>query len=152
MMTIRVRRLTPADRELARRVFAVMVETFEEESQPLGDAYLDRLLSRPGFWALAALDGDVVVGGLTAHTLPMTRGEESEIFIYDLAVHPRHQRRGAGRLLIDTLRAEAAAAGVSSVFVPADDEDEHAIDFYRATGGVSSPVTFFTYSVDRRGA
>lgn len=151
-MTLRVRRLTPADRDLARRVFAMMVETFGEEPRPLGEAYLDLILSRPDFWALAALDGDVIVGGLTAHTLPMTRAEESEIFIYDLAVRPDRQRRGVGRLLIAALRDEAAAAGVSNVFVPADDEDDHAIEFYRATGGVPSPVTIFTYSVNPGGA
>ena len=31
------------------------------------------------------------------------------------------------------------------VFVPADDEDQEAIEFYRAVGGTPSPVTFFTF-------
>ena len=32
------------------------------------------------------------------------------------------------------------------IFVPADDDDIHALDFYRALGGEESPVTFFTFA------
>lgn len=66
------------------------------------------------------------MGGLTAHTLPLTRGEISEIFICDLAVVAEHQRQGIGRQLVATLRSLAAAAGVSVAFVPftfSDDRD-----------------------------
>jgi aminoglycoside 3-N-acetyltransferase I len=31
------------------------------------------------------------------------------------------------------------------VFVPADNDDQHALDFYRALGGSPSSVTFFTF-------
>jgi aminoglycoside 3-N-acetyltransferase I len=30
--------------------------------------------------------------------------------------------------------------------VLADDEDQHALDFYRALGGAASPVTMFDFS------
>ena len=63
--------------------------------------------------------GTHIIGGLTAHTLPMTRDESAEIFIYDLAVRADRQRRGVGRLLINTLRADATAAGIGVVFVAA---------------------------------
>ena len=41
--------------------------------------------------------------------------------------------------------AAADPASVSSVFVPADDEDVHALVFYRAVGGAAAPVTVFTF-------
>jgi aminoglycoside 3-N-acetyltransferase I len=94
---------------------------------------------------LAATMGDEIVGGLTAHTLPMTRSESREIFIYDIAVRASHQRRGVGRLLMSHLARLAGEAGIADMFVPADDEDSHALEFYRALGGVASPVTFFTF-------
>lgn len=143
---MRVRRLGAGERDAARRLFALMAEVFGEGGEPLGDAYVDRLLAREDFWAVAAFEGDDPVGGLTAHTLPMTRLEAAEIFIFDVAVHADHQRRGVGRRLVALLREEAARAGIETVFVPADDEDEHALDFYRALGGVPSPVTLFTFS------
>lgn len=146
------KRLTPADRDLARATFRLMAEVFEEDDEgddagaPLGDAYLDRLLARPDFWAYVALEGDEPVGGITAHALPMTRSEASELFIYDLAVRVDRQRRGIGRLLVETLRAEAVDAGIDVAFVPADDEDSHALDFYRALGGTPAKVTIFDWA------
>ena len=140
-----VRRLTIEDRALARETFLTMAGVFEVDAQPLGDAYLDRLLARPEFWACAALEGGRVVGGLTGHVLPMTTSERSELFLYDIAVVPSHQRRGVGRALVATLRDGVAAEGIDVVFVPADDEDVHALDFYRALGGEPAPVTIFTF-------
>ncbi len=142
----RIRRLRAGDRELARQLFAVMVEVFEEQSDRLSDSYLDALLGRDTFWALVALAGTEVVGGLTAHTLPMTRTESAEVFIYDVAVRAEWQRRGIGRQLVTMLCAAATAAGFGDVLVPADTTDEHALDFYRALGGAPAPVTMFTFS------
>jgi aminoglycoside 3-N-acetyltransferase I len=146
MIDIRTRRLTFADREVARAIFAMMAEVFEEPSETLGDAYLARLLERPDFWLIAAFIDDEIAGGLTAHTLPMTRGEYAEIFIYDIAVRKDRQRKGVGRRLVAALFASAARAGINDAFVPADNEDVHALDFYRALGGVAAPVTIFTFS------
>ncbi|MGI8666854.1 MAG: GNAT family N-acetyltransferase [Jatrophihabitans sp.] len=124
-----------------------MVEVFAEApADPLGDEYLDRLLARNSFWALAALVGSTVVGGLTAHTLPMTRSDSSEVFIYDLAVATDHQRQGVGSALVLRLRQAAAAEGVHEVFVAADDEDAHALDFYRTQGAIGDAVTMFTFA------
>ena len=143
---IRIRRLASDDQDQARRLFAMMADVFAEEREDLSETYVDALLRRQEFWALAAFAGDDIVGGLTAHTLPMTRAESSELFIYDIAVRADRQRTGVGRRLMTALREAAAAAGIGEVFVPADDDDVHALDFYRALGGVPSRVTFFTFS------
>lgn len=117
---MRSMRLQPGDRELARALFALMAEVFEEPCEVLGDRFLDRLLARQDFWALAAFDGDQIIGGVTAHSLPMTRSETAEVFIYDLAVRQDHQRTGVGRHLVAELRHSAAASGIENVFVAAD--------------------------------
>jgi aminoglycoside 3-N-acetyltransferase I len=131
---------------LAKELFAMMTQVFAEDCERLSDGYLDRLLSRADFWAIAAFVGDDIVGGVTAHTLPMTRTESSEVFIYDIAVRGDQQRKGIGRRLMTALREAAATVGIQHLFVPADNDDVHALDFYRALGGVPSPVTFFTFS------
>jgi aminoglycoside 3-N-acetyltransferase I len=138
-------RLTVADVALARRTFELLAGVFDEQPVPLGDAYLRTLLARPDFWALAARVDDEVLGGLTAHALPMTRAETGELFLYDLGVRADWRRRGVGRALVDALRDQGARAGIGVVFVPADGDDTHALDFYRALGGAEAPVAIFTF-------
>lgn len=150
VIAMRTQRLVSSDRGLARELFVMMAAVFDEGHEPLSDAYIDQLLQRADFWVIAALDGDTIVGGLTAHILPLTRREVSEFFIYDLAVRTDYQRRGIGRELVQALRQAAATIGIYTVFVPADNDDTHALDFYRAIGGEASPVTFFTFETTGR--
>ncbi|HEX6928333.1 MAG TPA: GNAT family N-acetyltransferase [Gammaproteobacteria bacterium] len=142
---IHSRRLGRDDIDAARRVFRLMAAAFEETFESLSDSYLENLLGRPDFWMIAAFAGDEPVGGLTAHTLPMTHSESAEIFIYDVAVHAGFRRKGVGRLLLEALRTLAAGANVRELFVAADVEDVHALDFYRALDGHEAPVSIFTF-------
>lgn len=144
-MSLTVQRLTIADRDRARALFQLLSRVFEHEQEDLDDAWLDRLLAREDFWALGAYEDGEVVGGLTAHTLPLTRAARTELFLYDIAVDPEHQRKGVGRALVEELRTRAALAGIGVAFVAADNEDTHALDFYRALGGEPAPVTMFTF-------
>lgn len=148
MIEIRTRRLISGDRALARGLFALMADVFAEECGQLSDAYLDQLLSRNDFWAIAAFADDEIIGGVTAHTLPMTRTESSEVFIYDLAVRGDQRRKGVGSRLMTELRQVAAAVGIREVFLAVDNDDAQALDFYRCLGGKPAPVTFFTFSAD----
>ena len=138
-------RLTVDHLDLARQTFAMMTEVFGDDGEALSLDYLGRILRRPDLWALAAVVDDQPVGALTAHALPMTRTETSELFIYDLAVRADWQRRGIGRALVERLLTAADPATISSIFVPADNEDIHALHFYRAVGGTPEPVTIFTF-------
>jgi aminoglycoside 3-N-acetyltransferase I len=148
MAALHIRRLGLGDRGLARTLFTVMAEVFEEEHAALSDVYIDQVLAQRTFWAVAACDGATVVGGLTAHILPMTRNETSELFIYDLAVRADRQRNGFGRQLIAATRALAAAAGITTVMVQADADDTEALAFYRAVGGEETSVAFFVFADD----
>lgn len=145
---IQILRLLPSQAPLAKQMFVLMAQVFEHPASLLTEDYVQGLLEQPNFWALAAVQGDQVVGGLTAHVLPMTHHMGSELFIYDLAVHPQHQRQGVGRALVQTLVQQAKDQGIADVFVPADNDDTHALDFYRALGGRPSDVTIFDFGPD----
>lgn len=139
-------RLQPNSLPLARETFAMMGEVFAEDSWiTLSDEYLTDILGQARVWMYAAVAADGPIGGLTAHQLPMTRSETSELLIYDLAIRSDWQRRGVGRALLQQLLDDASAAGIGEVWVPADDTDLHALEFYRRTGGASQSVTIFTY-------
>lgn len=145
MGSVKVRRLTKGDEGLAAEMFAMMAAVFEEDHEPSSAERVAGLVADPRFWALAAMEEGVVIGGLTAHTLPITHRPVDEVFIYDLAVREDQQRRGLGRQLVAMLRQLAAAEGLGAVFVPADREDTHALAFYDAIGGEAADVVFFTF-------
>lgn len=141
-----MKRLGSNDQLAARRLFTILAEVFEETRAPLSDTYLHELLCRKDFWALAAFAGDDIIGGLTAHTLPMTRAESAEMLIFDVAVQGLHRKKGVGRRLLAALRKHASDAGIHELFVAADNADEHALDFYRRLGGVATLSTVFAFS------
>jgi aminoglycoside 3-N-acetyltransferase I len=143
---LHIRRLSAGDGSLAAAMFAMMAAVFGEDADTLSSDYVARLLRRDDFWAIAALDDGQPIAGLTAFVLPLTRAESAELFIYDIAVQPRYRRRGIGRRLVAAARDLAAGAGIATIFVPAENDDAEALEFYRAIGGAPTPATFFTFS------
>ncbi|HSK17830.1 MAG TPA: GNAT family N-acetyltransferase, partial [Longimicrobiales bacterium] len=118
---------------------------FEEQRSPVSPAYADRLLASAEFYAIAAMADGRIVGGLTAHVIPMTRNESRELFIYDLAVVPDWRRKGVGSGLIGKARELAAREGIDVAFVMADGDDDDAIEFYGSTPATASRAVVFTF-------
>ena len=125
-----------------------MADTFGEGSGSTATR-LAQLLQDNHFWLYGAFVDGAVVGGLTAHVVPITREDGYELFIYDIAVQPSHQRLGIGTKLMQAVIEAGKESGFHSLFVPADNEDQHALDFYRAIGGEAQAVTFFNFDCDR---
>ncbi|MEO0619827.1 MAG: GNAT family N-acetyltransferase [Pseudomonadota bacterium] len=140
-----IKTLEATDIELSQSVFAVMASVFEEPRQSTSRKYVADLLSRSDLFVVAALVDGKPIAGLTAFKLPLTRSETAEMFVYDVAVLPAYQQHGIGRRLMQEVRSLAAAQAIATTWVPAEDEDVHALDFYRAIGGKPSPVTIFTF-------
>ena len=135
-----LRQLGPADVPALRALIAMFGEAFgDPDSYRAGvpsDSYLLGLLAGESFIALAAFDGNVIVGGIAAYELRKFEQERSEIYLYDLAVAGSHRRRGIATALIRKLQEIAAARGAWVIFVQADTgvEDEPAIALYSKLG------------------
>lgn len=143
-----IKHLGKNDLLFAKQLFSLFQTVFEmKKTSELSDPYLIYLLEKSEFIMLSALNEDKVVGGLTAYQLPMYYSEGSEMFIYDIAVHPEFQRTGIGKKLVAALKKYCHEKGIKEFFVAANEEDEHALDFYRATGGKQEKVVHFTYKV-----
>ena len=132
------RTLGPDDVGLMRDLLGVFGEAFQDvetycAAQP-SSAYLHQLLASDTFIALAALDGEAVVGGIAAYELHKFERERSEIYIYDLAVAASHRRQGVATALIEQLQHIAATRGAWVVFVQADLGDDPAIELYSKLG------------------
>lgn len=147
-MKIEYKKLEVGDLNRLTELVKVYEKVFEMKDFALPDAaYLQSLLEKESVIFYAAIFGGKVGGGLTAHVLPSTYFPSSEVYIYDLAVETEFQRKGIGRELINSLKNYCAGLRLKEIFVQADLEDEYALDFYRATGGVAESVVHFSYAL-----
>ncbi len=139
---LEVRVLAPDDAALLRRMLDLFGRAFDDADadadaylhrQP-DDEYLQNLLARDTFVALAALQAGEVVGGLTGYILPKFEQARSELYLYDLAVDAACRRQGVATALIDRLQQFARERGIGVIFVQADLEDAPAIALYSKLG------------------
>jgi aminoglycoside 3-N-acetyltransferase I len=130
---------------------AVFADAFEAPETYLGappdNAYLTALLGKSHVIALAACDGETVIGGLVAYVLDKFEQARAEVYIYDIAVAETHRRTGVATALIAALKPIARKAGAAVIFVQADDEDPPAIALYDGLG-VRAKVLHFDIAVD----
>ncbi|MEO6454321.1 MAG: GNAT family N-acetyltransferase [Ginsengibacter sp.] len=148
--TFQVKRLGKHDAKIFHKLIRLFQEVFEEKAfLNVGESYLARLLEKNDFIVYVIISGSEIVGGLTAYELATYYSEDSEIFIYDIAIKVEFQRQGLGKHLISSLKKHCAQKGIKEMFVAADEEDEHAIDFYHSTGGDAAKVIHFNYSLNK---
>ncbi|MGM9500417.1 AAC(3)-I family aminoglycoside N-acetyltransferase [Desertifilum tharense IPPAS B-1220] len=145
-----IRQLTSHDVALMEAMLSTFGEAFDEEetygaARP-SQAYLQRLLGKDDFIAIAALKHESVVGGLVAYELQKFEQERSEIYIYDLAVAAAHRRKGIATALIKELQKIAVTRGAYVIFVQADIGDAPAIALYEKLG-VREDVLHFDIAV-----
>jgi len=144
--------LTRQDVPLMKRLLAMFGEAFEDvptyQDAVPGNDYLEALLAKPHFIALAATSGDDVVGGLAAYILDKFERDRREIYIYDLAVARAHRRQGIAAALIKRLIDIARERRAYVIFVQADRGDGPAIKLYESMG-TREDVYHFDIAVPR---
>jgi GNAT superfamily N-acetyltransferase len=148
-MSVKVKRLDKKDLDQFLAIIGVFEEVFEMKGFHMpGEKYLQALLAKEGFMVFVALQEEKVVGGLTAYTLEQYYSQRPLVYIYDLAVLSHFQRQGIGKLLMEAITTYCKGIGYEEVFVQADQVDQHAIEFYQATGGIAEQVVHFYYPLN----
>jgi aminoglycoside 3-N-acetyltransferase I len=137
-VTTSTRTLQPGQASCLRQMRVLFGEAFEDSAHDTGqtpdDEYLNQLLARDTFVAIAAWHGDEMVGGLAGYVLPKFEQARSEFYIYDLAVAAPFRRKGIAVSLIRAAQAECRARGIDVIFVQAHVEDEPAVALYSRLG------------------
>ncbi|HXA00950.1 MAG TPA: GNAT family N-acetyltransferase [Cytophagaceae bacterium] len=145
-----IKRLGVQDVSILKRLLHLFQEIFEMEKPVItNESYLQKLLGKTDFIAYVVICENEIAGGLTAYELPMYYSEYSEVFIYDIAISPEFQRKGLGRKLLSTLKEYCRQNGIREIFVAANEEDAHAVNFYKSTGGRAERVVHFNYEADK---
>jgi aminoglycoside 3-N-acetyltransferase I len=142
-----IMRLNKTGLVIAEQLFLLFQQVFDAKHVIVQKTYLKKLLNRPDFICFAATYKNEVIGGLTAYELPMYHSETSEMFIYDIAVKPAFQRKGIGKKLLLAAKEYGKQNGMQEIFVDANEEDQHALDFYRSMNGREEKVVQFSYPV-----
>jgi ribosomal protein S18 acetylase RimI-like enzyme len=125
-VTVRIRRLGPGDVE-------VVLEAAHLFDNPPSRAWTDDFLRRPGHHLLLAEVGGMPAGFVTG--IEIAHPDKGvEMLLYELGVDEPFRRRGIGRALVEALKATAASAGCSGVWVPVEQGNDVATALYLATG------------------
>ena len=90
-------------------------------------------LTRQGHHLLLAYADDEPAGFITGvETVHPDKG--TELFLYELGVDPRYQRRGVGTALVEALLEIARSAGCHSMWVATEATNQAAVATYRRAG------------------
>jgi ribosomal protein S18 acetylase RimI-like enzyme len=98
------------------------------------EEWTSRFLSQDGHHLLVAFgDNDEHVGFVSGvETTHPDKG--TEMFLYELSVHPDHRNRGVGRSLVAALAELARERGCYGMWVLTDADNAAALAAYRAAG------------------
>lgn len=137
--------LRPGDEDLLRRaeiIFNPKVISHERAAM---------LLSEPSYVMVVALDdGDAVMGRIYANVL--YRFEATDLLLYEVDVADEHQRKGAGRAMIDFLSKLSAERGYREMWVLTELDNEAGNALYKSAGGdlENSPANMYVFPIAKR--
>lgn len=145
---INIKKLQPDDFLIAQKLFTQwQIEDGIKNIADTSEEYIRKLLSKDDFHVIAALENDIVIGGLTAYELPMYTEEVTEMYIYELGVDDNHRRQGIATKLLEVLKNICKSRNIKIIFVGADKINDEGVGFYIATGGKGEDVIEFTYTL-----
>ncbi|MBI1406676.1 MAG: GNAT family N-acetyltransferase [Caulobacter sp.] len=127
-MTVEAWILEAGDEDLLARAYEAI-----GEERPSADR-CRQLLSNPSFVGVAAMAPEPV-GFAWGHFLAHPEGDALLLYSIDVAEDAR--RQGAGRAMVEAMKALAAARGCYEMWVATNRSNAAAMALYQAAGGVS---------------
>lgn len=148
-MEVKISKLSQNDTTALKELLSVFEVVFEMEPFIVpDDAYLQTLLLNPDMMFMIAEADGKVVGGLSAYVLSQYYSKGKHAYIHDVAISTAYQRKGIGKKLIAAFNDYCQKMNYAEVFVAAEKEDAHAIEFYRATGADELESVHFFYKLN----
>lgn len=101
----KIRNVRPEDQLEFYAALDLFAHAFEDSKNYLGQPpsadYVFELLSSPHFFLFVAQQGEEIVGALAGYELQKFEQMRREHYIYDIAVHQDHRRKGIATGLIE---------------------------------------------------
>jgi GNAT superfamily N-acetyltransferase len=137
--------LKPGDEDLLRRAEDIFYP------KALSHERATMLLHEPTFVMVVALnENDDVLGRIYGHVLH--RFEATDLLLYEVDVVDAHQRKGAGRAMVEFLKDFCHARGYREMWVLTETHNEAGNGLYRSAGGMleGSPANMYVFPIARR--
>ena len=147
-----VRRAVAADARSIHGLAAELAETLGD-TPPAYSAFLKRfleLLDEPRAQVLVAEGEEGVTGAATLWIKPDLAHGDVVVEVPMLVVAGVARRRGVGRILVDEIRAAAAAEDATLVELIATSDNAYARSFYRSLGFVETDHVSLEFVGDMR--
>jgi ribosomal protein S18 acetylase RimI-like enzyme len=132
-MSVKIKRLTKKDLAIAKESF---IKFLNEGATVSDDKHLLNLLGKKSFYGIIALQGDIIVGRLTAFEFEMYRDNTREVYLYEIDVDEAYQNQGIGSQLIEFTKKICKKRGVDYMFVGTEADNLPAQKLYAKTGGI----------------
>ena len=116
---------------------------------PIVESSAQEFLTDPRHRLVVALDGDLVVGFVSAVIYVHPDKPAPEMWINEIGVAPTHQRQGIGKALMQAILEEAKRSGCREVWVLTDRTNLSAMAMYKSAGGEETlpDSVMFTYKI-----
>jgi ribosomal protein S18 acetylase RimI-like enzyme len=139
---MRIVRLAPGDEQ----VVLAGADLFDA---PPTEEWAAKFLASEGHHLLVALEDDGPIGFVSGvETTHPDKG--TEMFLYELSVHPDHRNRGVGRALVGALAELARGRGCYGMWVGTEADNAAALATYRAAGAAPpEPSVTLSWEFDR---
>lgn len=121
---------------------------FQDADVPPSLDHLDKLLADDRTYLFAAIIDGVVVGYALAYRFPSLYTSDYLAYLYDIEVLANYRRKGAGRLLMETLLAQLKTDGVSELWLGTATDNIEGQGLISSTGAIKSGETFNDYTYD----
>ena len=108
--------LTQAQLDKAIEILRTALDGPSYKAEGEAEAQVASFLENPKRFALAGLEGEVVLGWIGG-----VRGYSHALELHPLVVDPAKQRRGVGRVLVNALQQRAIAEGFLTLHLGTDD-------------------------------
>jgi GNAT superfamily N-acetyltransferase len=92
---------------------------------------------------IAETDEGELMARVYGHEL--RRLDQTDLFVYEVDTAERHQRKGAGRAMLEFVTSLCKARGYGEWFVPTECANEAGNALYRSVGGIAegSPANIY---------
>ncbi|MBD0333133.1 MAG: GNAT family N-acetyltransferase [Chitinophagaceae bacterium] len=143
---VEVIKVNKNDLSIITYILTNLIDASDKKGELPTSSYLKVFLDDDRTYLFAAIIDGIVVGYVLAYRFPSLYASEFLAYLYDIEVLPIHRRKGVGRLLVESLKAQLKSDGVKELWLGTAVDNIEGQSFFSSTGAIKSDETFNDYT------